>query len=155
VTLTPELGRIAGTLEALLPLVAGYIPLTSLVLDGHLGHHNALQMARQGHLHLISKLRCDAALDFPDTGPYAGRGPHRKDGRKLEYHTIPAPYLKETTVEGNIQTCLYQAPLLHKAFAHVLNVVISVQTNLQTQTRGHVSLFSSDQEITDDTRRDY
>jgi hypothetical protein len=29
-------------------------------------------------LHLISKLRCDAALYFPYTGPYAGRGPHRK-----------------------------------------------------------------------------
>jgi putative transposase len=65
VTLTPELGRIAGTLDALLTLVAGYIPLTSLVLDGHFGNHHALQMARQGNLHLISKLRCDAALYFP------------------------------------------------------------------------------------------
>ena len=65
VTLTPELGRIAGTLDALLTLVAGYSPLTSLVLDGHFGNHNALQMARQGTLHLISKLRCDAALYFP------------------------------------------------------------------------------------------
>jgi hypothetical protein len=155
VTLTPELGRIAGTLDALLTLVAGYIPLTYLVLDGHFGNHNALQMARQGNLHLISKLRCDAALYFPYTGPYAGRGPHRKYGRKLEYHNIPAQYLKETTVEGNIQTCLYQAPLLHKEFAHALNVVIIVKTNLHTQTRGHVILFSSDQEITYDTLRDY
>ena len=65
VTLTPELGRIAGTIDALLTLVAGYIPLTYLVLDGHFGNHNALQMARQGNLHLISKLRCDAALYFP------------------------------------------------------------------------------------------
>ena len=155
VTLTPERGRIAGTLDALLTLVAGYIPLTYLVLDGHFGNHNALQMARQGNLHLISKLRCDAALYFPSAGPYAGRGPHRKYGRKLEYHNIPAQYLKETTVEGNIQTCLYQAPLLHKEFAHALNVVIIVKTNLQTQTRGHVILFSSDQEITYDTLRDY
>ena len=155
VTLTPELGRIAGTLEALLTLVAGYIPLTYLVLDGHCGHHNALQMARQGHLPLISKRRCDAALYVPSTGPDAGRGPHRTDGRKLEYNTIPAQYLKETTVEGNIQTCLYQAPLLHKEFAQALNVVIIAKTNLHTPTRGHVILFSSDQEITDDTRRDY
>ena len=155
VTLTPELGRIAGTLDALLTLVAGYIPLTYLVLDGHFGNHNALQMARQGNLHLISKLRCDAALYFPYTGPYAGRGPHRKYGRKLEYHNIPAQYLQETTVQGNIQTCLYQAPLLHKEFAHALNVVIIVKTNLQTQTRGHVILFSSDQEITYDMLRDY
>ena len=155
VTLTPELGRIAGTLDALLTLVAGYIPLTYLVLDGHFGNHNALQMARQSHLHLISKLRCDAALYFPYTGPYAGRGPHRKYGDKLEYHSIPAQYLKETTVEGNIQTCLYQAQLLHKAFAQALNVVIIVKMNLHTQTRGHVILFSSDQAISYDTLRDY
>ena len=155
VTLTPELGRIAGTLEALLTLVAGYMPLTYLVLDGHFGHHNALPMARPGNLHLISKLRCDAALYFPYTGPYAGRGPRRKYGRKLEYNNIPAQYLKETTVEGNIQSCLYQAQLLHKAFAQALNVVIIVKTNLHTQTRGHVILFSSDLELTYDTRRDY
>jgi putative transposase len=70
-----------------------------LVLDGHFGHHNALQMARQHHLHLISKLRCDAALYFPYTGPYAGRGPHRKYGAKVDYNALPVAYLKETTVE--------------------------------------------------------
>jgi DDE superfamily endonuclease len=69
VTLTPERGRIAGTLDALMTLVAGYLPLTDLVLDGHFGHHNTLQMARQGHWHLISKRRCDAALYCPYTGP--------------------------------------------------------------------------------------
>jgi putative transposase len=57
-------------------------------------------------------------------------------------------------VEGNIQTCLYQAHRLHKEFAHALTVVIIVKTNLHTPTRGHVILFSSDQEITYDTRRD-
>src|SRR5262245_49932127 len=72
---TPELRRIAGWLDALLHLIAGVIPLTYLVLDGHFGNHNALQMARQCGLHLISKLRCDAALYIPYTGPYAGRGP--------------------------------------------------------------------------------
>jgi putative transposase len=58
-------------------------------------------------------------------------------------------------VEGNIQTCLYQAQLLHKAFAQALKVLILVKTNRHTQTRGHVLLFSSDQEIADDTRRAY
>src|ERR671937_345736 len=41
------------------------LAVTSVVLEGHVGQHQALQMARQCHLHLISKLRCDAALDFP------------------------------------------------------------------------------------------
>ncbi len=65
-------------LDAFLKRVAGYIPLTYWVLDGHFGNHNALPMARQGNLPLISKLRCDAALYFPYRGPYAGRGPHRQ-----------------------------------------------------------------------------
>ena len=65
-------------LDALLKRITGCLRLTSLVLDGHCGNHNALPRARQSNLHLISQLRCDAALDFPDTGPYAGRGPRRK-----------------------------------------------------------------------------
>jgi len=144
VTLTPELSRITGMLGALLHMIAGVVSLTYVVLDGHFGHHNALAMAQQHHLHLISKLRCDAALYFPYAGPYAGRGPRRKYGDKVDYDNIPAHYLKATTVEGHIQTCLYQAQLLHKEFAHPLNIVIIVKTNLHTQARAHVVLFSSD-----------
>ena len=143
-TFTPELGRIAGWLDALLQLIAGVIPLTYVVLDGHFGNHHALQMARQSHLHLISKLRYDAALYFPYTGPYAGRGPHRKYGDKVDYDHLPVPYLKETTVEGHIQTCIYQMHLLHKEFPQPLNVVIIAKTNLRTHARAHVVLFSSD-----------
>jgi putative transposase len=50
-------------------LIAGLMPLTSVVLDGHFGNHNALQMARQSHLHLMATLRYDAALSLPSTGP--------------------------------------------------------------------------------------
>ncbi len=144
VPLTPELWRITGWLDALLQLIAGVVSLTYLVLDGHFGNHNALHMARQSNLHLISKLRCDAALYFPYIGPYAGRGPHRKYGDKVKYDNIPEQYLTETTVEGHIQTQVYQAQLLHKEFAQPLNVVIIVKTNLHTQAHAHVLLFSSD-----------
>ena len=144
VTPTPECVRITGMLDALLTLIAGVVPLTYFVLDGHFGNHNAVQMARQSHLHLISKLRCDAALYFPYAGPYAGRGPRRKYGRKVDYANMPEQYLKETTVEGHIETRLYQAQLLHKEFVHPLNVVIIVKTNLRTQAQAHVLLFSSD-----------
>ena len=143
-TFTPELVRITGWLDALLHLIAGVISLTYLVLDGHFGNHNALQMARQCGLHLISKLRCDAALYLPYTGPYAGRGPHRKYGPKIDYDLLPTQYLKETTVEGHIQTDVYQAQLLHKEFPQPLNVVIIAKTNLRTQARAHVVLCSSD-----------
>ncbi len=144
VTLTPELSRITGMLGALLHMIAGAVSLTYVVLDGHFGNHNALAMAQQNNLHLISKLRCDAALYFPYAGPYAGRGPHRKYGDKVKYDNIPEPYLKATTVEGHIQTQLYQAQLLHKEFVQPLNVVIIVKTDLRTQAQAHVLLFSSD-----------
>ncbi len=146
-TFTPELGRIAGWLGALRQLIAGVIPLTYVVLDGHFGNHHALQMARQHHLHLISKLRYDAALYCPYTGPYAGRGPHRTYGNKVDYSDLPLSALKETTVEGHMQTCLYQMHLLHKEFTQPLNVVIIVKTNLRTQARAHVILFSSDLDL--------
>ncbi len=146
-TLTQELGRIKHMIDALLRLIAASISLTYLVLDGHFGNHNALHMARQCHLHLISKLRADSALYWPYTGPYAGRGPRRKYGDKVDYAHLPEKYLKETTVEGYIQTHLYQAQLLHKEFAQPLNVVILVKTNLRTQARAHVILFSSDLDL--------
>jgi hypothetical protein len=146
-TRTPELLRITGMLDALLQLITGVVAVTYLVLDGHFGNHHALQMAQQKHLHLISKLRCDAALYIPYAGPYAGRGPRRKYGRKVEYANLPAQYLKETTVDGHIQTRVYQAHLLHKEFAQPLNVVIIVKTNLHTQAQAHVILFSSDLEL--------
>jgi len=147
VTFTPELLRITGMLDALLTLIAGFLPLTYLLLDGHFGNHHALHMARQSNLPLISKLRCDAALYLPYAGPYAGRGPHRKFGSQLDDHNRPEKYLKETTVAGHIQTRLYQAQLRHKEFAQPLNVVIIVKTNLHTQARAHVLLFSSDLEL--------
>jgi len=155
VTLTPELVRIKSMLEALLHLITPYIPLTYLVLDGHFGNHNALHMAQQCPLQLISKLRSDAALYVPYEGPYAGRGPQRKYGSKLDYRRIPDTYRQATTVDGPIQTHIYQAHLLHKEFAHALNVVIIVKTNLHTHARAHVILFSSDLALPYDQLTDY
>ncbi|HYN25414.1 MAG TPA: transposase [Pyrinomonadaceae bacterium] len=144
VTLTPELLRITGMLGALRQVIAGVVSLTYVVLDGHFGNHNALAMAQQHNLHLISRLRRDAALYLPSTAPYAGRGPRRKYGRKVDYTQIPEEYLTATSVDGQIQTRVYQAPLLHKEFAHPVNVVMLVKTNLRTQAQAHVLLFSSD-----------
>jgi putative transposase len=154
-TLTPELVRIQAMLEALLRLITSVLSVTYLVLDGHFGNHNALHMVRQCNLYLISKLRCDAALYFPYTGPYAGRGPRRKYGRKVAYDNIPETYLKHTTVDGHIETRLYQVQLLHKEFTQPLNVVIIAKTNLHTQARAHVVLFSSDLDLAYATLVDY
>ena len=144
VSLSPELQRIQAMLQAQLKLMAGQLPLTYLLLDGHFGTHPALQMVRQCGLHLISKLRCNAALYLPYAGPYQGRGPHRKYGDKLTYHQLPASCLQTTTQEGPIATRIFQTQAWHKEFGQPLNVVIIVKTNLHTQASAHVILFSSD-----------
>ena len=144
VTLTPELGRLTALLTTLLHLSATGLSVTSLGLAGPFGNHHALHRARQGGLHRMSKLRCDAALSFPDVGPYAGRGPRRPYGDQVEDDNLPEQYGTETTVEGHIKTQMYQMQRLHKELAQPLPVVISVKTNLRPQARAHVGLCSSD-----------
>lgn len=155
VVLSPELLRIQAMLEALLKLMAGIIPVTYVVLDGHFGNHPALHMVQQCSLQLISKLRCDSALYLPYEGPYQGHGPHRKYGDKLNYRHLPDKCLKETTTQGQIETRIYQIQALHKEFSQRLNVVIIVKTNLQTQACAHVILFSSDLALAYDQLIDY
>ncbi len=155
VTLSPELLRIQAMLTAQLKLMAGRMPLAYLVLDGHFGNHPALYMVRQCGLHLISKLRCDAALYLPYAGSYQGHGPHRKYGDKLAYRQLPESCLKTTTVEGHIETRIYQTQAWHKEFSQPLNVVVIVKTHLQTRAWAHVVLFSSDLALAYDQLIDY
>ena len=123
-TLTPELVRIKAMLEALLRLITTVLSVTSLVLDGHFGNHNALPRVRPCTWHLMSKLRCDAALSCPSTGPSAGRGPRRKDGRKVDDDNRPETSREHTTVDGHLETRLSQAQRLHKECTQPLHVVI-------------------------------
>jgi len=155
ISLSPELLRIQALLSAQLKLMAGHIPLAYLVLDGHFGNHSALHMVRQCGLHLLSKLRCDAALYLPYDGPYAGHGPHRKYGAKLDYRQLPESCLKSTTLAGQIETRIYQTHAWHKEFSQLLNVVIIVKTHRLTQARAHVVLFSSDLTLASDQLIDY
>jgi putative transposase len=144
VTLTPELLRIQAQLRALLTRIGSRLSLTYLVLDGHFGNNNALQMARQCGLHLISKLRSDSALYLPYDGPYAGRGPRRIYGDKLNPRALPASALRQTSILDHIGTKTYHLEARHKTFAQPLNVVVLVKTNLDTHAVAHVILFSSD-----------
>jgi hypothetical protein len=155
VTLTPELKRIQKMVQKLLALILGVLQVEHLVMDGKFGHNNALQMTRQCGLHLLSKLRCDAALYFRYDGPYAGRGAPRQYGDKINYGQLPAQYLQATKIEKGICTHLYQAEMLHHDFAQPLNVVIIVKTNLKTRARAHVILFSSDLTLRYDHIIDY
>ena len=114
------------------------------IFDGALGHNDAMQMVRQVGLHLVSKRRDHSALYFPYAGPYAGRGPRRQYGKKLDYRNIPSAYLQTTSIDEEIETNIYQRSLWHKTLAEMLNIVVIVQTNGQTHKTAHVVLFSSD-----------
>src|SRR5258706_13029652 len=141
--LSPKLTRIHRQIGALLERIGGLLPLTYLVLDGHFGNATALEMARACKLHLISKLRSDSALYLPYDGEYAGRGPHRIYGDKLNPLCIPERYLCQTSVAKDIETRIYQLQARHKTCAQPLNVVCIVKTNLKTHAQAHVLLFSS------------
>ena len=132
VVLNPELQRIQKMLQSFLTTIQGTIHLAYLVLDGHFGNHPAFHMVRQCHLHLISKLRYDAALHFPYAGPSPKRGPMPRLGQQLDVCRIPQVYLKETRIEDGFETRTYQIQLLHKDFPEPLNVVILLRTNLAT-----------------------
>jgi len=142
--LSPELQRIQRLLQEQLALCAGTLPLIYLALDGHFGTAPAIQMVQGCGLQIISKLRSNAALYLAYEGPYQGRGPRRKYGEKLDIKALPTRFLRQRQVEDGIETCIYQLEALQKEVAGALNVVVMVKTNLRTQKRAHVVLFSSD-----------
>jgi IS4 transposase len=147
VDLTPELKRIQEMLKKQLKLLQDRVIVRYLALDGHFGNNHALQMVRQCGLHLISKLRYDAALYFVYHGRQKRQGPRKKYGQKINYYRIHKRYLVESSVKDSIQTRIYQAQMLHREFAQVLNVVILTKTNLRTGAFANVNLFSSDLEL--------
>ena len=155
VTLTPELQVIQNMVRKQRLLFNGVVTPTYLVLDGHFGNNNALQMTLQCGMELISKLRCDAALYFLYDGPQKKHGPRRTYGDKLDYDHIPKRYLQASEEADGVRTDYYQATLLNKSFAHPLNVVIIVKTKLKTGARAHVILFSSDLNLAYEKLVDY
>ena len=155
VIFTSELLRIQKMINELFKLIANFIPLTYLVVDGHFGNNNALQMARQVKLHIISKLRHDSALYIPYQHPDPNHRSRKKYGDKLDWRNIPGAYLRQSSIEEDIKTDIYQMTLLHKEFAQSLNVVILVKTNIKTNAVSHVILFSSDLDLSYEKIIDY
>jgi putative transposase len=145
--LSPELLRINELLKVTLKLVRVFVAVKHLALDGHFGHNQAVLMARMNDLHLISKLRRDAALFEKYEGEYSGHGRRKRYGAKINYEKLAKKYLKKSEREGEIITNYYQGIFLSKSFGSELNVVIIEKINLKTGKIGHAILFSSDVEL--------
>jgi len=148
VTLNPELLRIQTALKSLLTTIGDHLLLMYVVMDGHFGNYPSAYMVRQVGLHLVSKMRWDAALFLPFEGESKQHGPKPRYGAKIDVHNMDGKYLKETNVEDGLRTDIYQGQFLNKEFGFPLNVVIIVKTNLQTSAQAHVILFSTDLEQT-------
>lgn len=152
--LNAEHARIKTMIQGLLTRIQPHLRLTYLVLDGHFGNHNAILMACRLGLHLISKLRSDSALYYPYAGPYAGRGPRRIYGERINPTTIPEQFLKQTSTEDGMETQIYQVEARHKTCDQPLNVVVIVKRQQATGKQAHVYLFSSDRTLAWDVLRD-
>jgi putative transposase len=146
VVLNPELLRIQTALQNLLTTIGTTLRLKYVAMDGHFGNYPSAFMVRAKNLHLISKMRCDAALYPPFSGEHSGPGPKPKYGMKIDIDHIDKKYLKETNVADDVRTDIYQGQFFNKEFAFALNVVIILKTNLDTQARAHAILFSTDLE---------
>jgi putative transposase len=145
--LTPDLTLLQRMVRAITARIA---PLTvnHIVLDGHFGNYPATYAVRETGLHIISKLRHDAALYLPYTGPKPPRGPTPRYGEKLNYNQLPVAALCHSIIEGDYQVDTYQLMAFHKSFPDALNIVVVVKTHLNTGKRGHVVVFSTDLDLT-------
>lgn len=146
VVLNPELVRIQKALQSLLETVDKNISLKYVALDGHFGNYPSAFMVRSEKLHLISKLRFDAALYPAFVGEHSGPGQKPKYGAKIDVRHMDGKYLKETSRADDLRTDIYQGKFYNKEFAFALNVVIILKTNLETGGQAHVILFSTDLE---------
>jgi putative transposase len=154
-SLSPELLRIKAQLQKALLWIQKRMSVAYFVLDGHFGNHLAAAMVRQGGLHLISKMRCDAALYQEPTGLQKQLSPRRKYGDRLDFAQMPKALLRSEDTEAGYLTQVYQVRCLHKQFAHRLNVVVIQKTHLASAKVGHVILFSTDLFVTAETLIDY
>lgn len=152
--LTPESSLIERTIRACLTRIIR-LKVKWIVLDGFFGNYPTTCMILGCGLDLISKLRHDAALYLPYTGPKPARGSTPREGQKLDYAHLPPESLSKTVIEGHVCTETYPLSVFHKDFQNRLNVVVLVKTHQKTGKRGHVILFSTDLALTADQIVDY
>lgn len=114
------------------------------VYDGALGNNSGIQMVLQNEMHIISKLKHNAALFLSHNKPYSGRGAPKKYGAKIDFKNLPSRYLKSTESDKDYVTDYYQMTALSKSIASKLNIVIIKKTNRHSGKTAHIILFSTD-----------
>ena len=118
--------------------------LRYFVYDGAFGNNSGIQAAKSVNLDLISKLKKNSILYFKFIGKQKKRGRKRKYGELVDYENLDEKYLKDTQIDGDIETKIYQLEALNKKILCRLNIVIIASINLKTKKRTHTILFSTD-----------
>jgi len=103
-------------------------------------------MIKQCDLEIISKLKRNSALHFPNEEEYKGVGTRKRYGTKIDYKNLPDTFLKQTEIDEKeeIETKIYQMEMMHHKFSENLNIVIIHKKNIKTNRVAHIILFSSD-----------
>jgi len=141
--LSAELTQLGEMLRATLRRIAR-LKVSHVVLDGFFGTYPATWMVREVGLHLVSKLRHNAALYLPYSGEKPRRGPTPRYGDKLDYRALPAAALVHTHTEDTLVTHTYHLTVLHHDFPDPLNLVVLVKIQTHTGRCAHAILFSTD-----------
>lgn len=141
--LNPMLRVLQGMLTTVLTQITA-LQVKHVVLDGKFGNYPATWTVREAGLHIISKMRHDAALYLPYDGDKPRCGPTPRYGDKIDYSQLPAQHLVATQFDDEYRFDTYQFQAYHKDYPDLLNIVVILKTHLVTGKRGHVVLFSTD-----------
>ena len=152
--LSPLLQLLANMIRAI-HIQTAYLQIKHIVLDGNFGNYPSTWTVRQIGLHIISKMKRNAALYFPYCGPKPRRGPTPRYGNKLDYKHLANDARTSSRIEDNYQIDTYSLQLYHQDYPDLLNVVVVVKTHLPTGKRGHIVLFSTDLKLTAEQIVDY
>lgn len=152
--LSPTLCLLQSMLSSVLAIILSVQP-KHIVLDGKFGTYPATWTVRESGLHIISKMRHDAALYLPYSGDKPNRGPTPRYGHKVNYTQLPDNYLISTHIEDDYRWDTYQLQAYHKDYSDLLNIVVIVKTHLTTGKYGHVVLFSTDLDLRADQIVDF
>jgi putative transposase len=96
-----ELKQLNEMLKLLVISLRRFMKIKYLALDGHFGHQQAVLMAQQNGLELISKLRKDTVLYEKYEGENGGKRRNKKYGTRLRFDLLPPKYLQKSEREGN------------------------------------------------------
>jgi len=121
--------------------------LKYFVYDGALGNNQGVHAIIRNGLHLISKLKSNSALYFPFTGEQKKKGTRRiYEEDKIDLNNIDEQYLKETIENEKTKKEIYQFNAYNKKIHGLLNIVVTITTNLKKGTKSRKINFSTDTE---------